>query len=111
MSDVTLTINRRAYKVACEDGQEDDLRSLGGLVEERVRALVDSMGQIGDQRLLVMASLLFADDAKGAREALKEAQDEVDALSAGKKAEDEAAGVIEDLAARIEALAGAIEKD
>ena len=111
MSDVTLTINRRAYKVACEDGQEDHLRGLGGLVEERVRALVDSMGQIGDQRLLVMASLLFADDAKGAREALKEAQDEVDALSAGKKAGDEAAGAIEDLAARIEALAGAIEKD
>ena len=111
MSDVTLTINRRAYQVACEDGQEDHLRVLGGLVEERVRELVDSMGQIGDQRLLVMASLLFADDARGAREALKKAQDKVDALSAGKKAEDEAAGAIEDLAARIEALAGAIEKD
>ncbi|MYF08556.1 MAG: cell division protein ZapA, partial [Rhodospirillaceae bacterium] len=26
MSDVTLTINRRPYKVACEDGQEDHLR-------------------------------------------------------------------------------------
>lgn len=111
MSDVTLTINRRAYQVACEDGQEDDLRSLGRLVEERVEELVDSMGQIGDQRLLVMASLLFADDAKGAREALKKAQDKVDALDAGKKADDEAAGAIEDLAARIEALAGAIEKD
>lgn len=111
MSDVTLTINRRAYKVACEDGQEDHLRSLGRLVEERVGELVDSMGQIGDQRLLVMASLLFADDAKGARDALKAAQDKADTLSAGKEAEDEAAGAIEDLAARIEALAGAIEKD
>ena len=111
MSDVTLTINRRPYKVACEDGQEDHLRSLGRLVEERIGELVESMGQIGDQRLLVMASLLFADDAKGARDALKEAQDKADALGAGKKAEDEAAGAIEDLAARIEALAGAIEKD
>lgn len=111
MSDVTLTINRRAYKVACEDGQEDHLRSLGRLVEERVGELVDSMGQIGDQRLLVMASLLFADDANGARDALNAAQDKADALSAGKEAEDEAAGAIEDLAARIEALAGAIEKD
>lgn len=111
MSDVTLTINRRPYKVACEDGQEDHLRSLGRLVEERVGELVESMGQIGDQRLLVMASLLFADEAKGARDALKEAQDKADALGAGKKAEDEAAGAIEDLAARIEALAGAIEKD
>ena len=111
MSDVTLTINRRPYKVACEDGQEDHLRSLGRLVEERVGELVESMGQIGDQRLLVMVSLLFADDAKGARDALKEAQDKADALDAGKKAEDEAAGAIEDLAARIEVLAGAIEKD
>ena len=111
MSDVTLTINRRPYKVACEDGQEDHLRSLGRLVEERIGELVESMGQIGDQRLLVMASLLFADEAKGARDALKEAQDKADALGAGKKAEDEAAGAIEDLAARIEALAGAIEKD
>ena len=111
MSDVTLTINRRPYKVACEDGQEDHLRCLGRLVEERVGELVESMGQIGDQRLLVMASLLFADDAKGARDALKEAQDKADALGAGKNAEDEAAGAIEDLAARIEALAGAIEKD
>ena len=111
MSDVTLTINRRAYKVACDDGQEDHLRSLGRLVEERVGELVESMGQIGDQRLLLMASLLFADDANGTRDALKAAQDKADALSAGKKAEDEAAGAIEDLAAKIEALAGAIEKD
>ena len=111
MSDVTLTINRRAYPVACEDGQEDHVRSLGRLIEERVEELVESMGQIGDARLLVMASLLFADDAKGAREALQEAQDKVDALSADRKAEDEVAGAIEDLTARIEALAGAIEKD
>ncbi len=111
MSDVTLTINRRAYQVACEDGQEDHLRGLGRLVEKRVGELIESMGQIGDQRLLVMASLLFADDAKGARDALQEAQDKAAALSAGKMAEDEVAGAIEDLAARIEALAGAIEKD
>ncbi len=111
MSDVTLTINRRAYTVACEDGQEDHLRGLGRLVEERVEELIGSMGQIGDQRLLVMASLLFADDAKASREALQDAQEKADALSAAKAAEDEAASAMEDLAARIEELAGAIEKD
>ncbi len=111
MSDVTLTINRRAYTVACEDGQEDRLRGLGRLVEERVEELIGSMGQIGDQRLLVMASLLFADDAKASREALQDAQEKADALSAAKAAEDEAASAMEDLAARIEELAGAIEKD
>lgn len=111
MSDVTVTINSRAFQVACEDGQEDHLRGLGRLVAERVEDLVGSMGQIGDQRLLVMASLLLADDAQGARRQLEEAQEKVDAMSAGKAAENEAAGAIEELAARIEELAGAIEKD
>ena len=58
-----------------------------------------------------MASLLLADDAQGARQQLKEAQEKVDAMSANEAAEHEAAGTIEDLAARIEELAGAIEKD
>ena len=58
MSDVTVTINRRAYRVACEDGQENHLRGLARLVEERVDELVGSMGQVGDQRLLLMASLV-----------------------------------------------------
>ncbi len=111
MSDVTLTVNRRAYTVACEDGQEDHLRGLGRLVEERVGELVGSMGQVGDRRLLVMASLLFADEAKTSREALQDAQEKADALSAAKATEEEAADAMEDLAARIEALAGAIEKD
>lgn len=111
MSDVTVTINRRAYQVACEDGQEEHLRGLGRLVAERVEDLVGSMGQIGDQRLLVMASLLLADDAEGARKQLAKAQKKMDAMSAREAAENEAADAIDDLAARIEELAGAIAKD
>ena len=111
MSDVTVTINRRAYRVACEDGQENHLRGLARLVEERVDELVGSMGQIGDQRLLVMASLLFADEAQGARQSQKETQDKLDSIAANETAEEEAAGAIEALAVRIDDLAGAIEKD
>ena len=111
MSDVTVTINRRAYRVACEDGQENHLRGLARLVEERVDELVGSMGQIGDQRLLVMASLLFADEAQGARQSQKEMQDKLDSIAANESAEEKAAEAIEAMAARIEAMAGAIEKD
>lgn len=125
MSVVRLTINRRDYPIDCEDGQEDRVRSLGRLIDERVGELVEAEGQAGDTQLLVMASLLFADEAsvakeaqdeaRDAREALKEAQDKVVALnaanSAAKLAEDEAAGVIENMAAMIESLADAIEKD
>ena len=91
MSDVTVTINRRAYRVACEDGQENHLRGLARLVEERVDELVGSMGQIGDQRLLVMASLLFADEAQGARQSQKEMHDKLDSIAANESAEEKAA--------------------
>ena len=62
MSQVSITINKRTYTVACDDGQEGHLHSLAANVDGRIAELVAGMGQIGDQRLLVMASLLLADE-------------------------------------------------
>jgi len=111
MSDVTVTINRRSYQIACDDGQEDHLRGLAKLVDKRVEELVTAMGQIGDQRLLVMASLLLADEVQDVRQNLEDTRDKLDVLSAGDIVERRAAGAIEEMAAKIEAMAGQIEKD
>lgn len=111
MSDVTVTINRRSYQIACDDGQEEHLRSLAHIVDKRVDELVTAMGQIGDQRLLVMASLLLADEVQDVRQNLQNAQDTIDKTATGDIAERQAATAIEEMAAKIEALAGAIEKD
>ena len=111
MSDVNVMINRRSYQIACDDGQEDHLRGLAALVDQRVDELVSTMGQIGDQRLLVMASLLLADEVKDVRQNLQQAQDKLDTTASGTVAERQAASAIEDMAAKIEALAGTIEKD
>jgi len=111
MTDVNVMINRRSYQIACDDGQEDHLRSLAALVDQRVDELVSTMGQIGDQRLLVMASLLLADEVKDVRQNLQQAQDKLDTTASGTVAERQAASAIEDMAAKIEALAGTIEKD
>ena len=62
MAQVSITINGRGYQIACDDGQEEHLRRLAAYVDRRVAELVAAMGQIGDQRLLVMASLLVADE-------------------------------------------------
>ena len=111
MSDVTVTINRRSYQIACDDGQEEHLRSLAGIVDTKVDELVTAMGQIGDQRLLVMASLLLADEIQDIRQTLHASTEKASALANGGAAEREAASAIEQMAAKIEALAGAIEKD
>ena len=62
MAEVEVTINGRKYQIACDDGQEAHLLQLGEYIERRVQELVATVGQVGDSRLLVMTSLLVADE-------------------------------------------------
>ena len=66
MAEVTLIINAREYKVTCDDGQERHLIDLAKIIEDRVKGLVASVGQVGEARLLMMASLLITDELKSA---------------------------------------------
>ena len=62
MAQIMVKINGRAYPVACEDGQEDHVAKLAGYIDAKVGELVGQVGQVGEARLLVMASLLLADE-------------------------------------------------
>lgn len=109
MGQVAVTVNGHSYQITCDDGQEDHLRALAGLVDTRVGELVASVGQVGDMRLLVMTSLLLADEAGEAKESLL-------ALRAGEEKAGEKthrdetvlATGIETLAERIEAITEAL---
>lgn len=72
MAQVTVRINGRAYQVACEDGQEAHLDKLAAYIDQRVADLVKDVGQVGDARLLVMTSLLIADELADAYDELEE---------------------------------------
>lgn len=61
MRDVEITINRRPFRIACEEDQEPRLRALAKYVDHEVQGLAEQLGQIGDDRLLVMVALLLAD--------------------------------------------------
>jgi cell division protein ZapA len=62
MAQVEIRINSRPYRISCDDGQEEHLTRLAEFVDKRVQELVASIGQVGEDRLLVMASLLIADE-------------------------------------------------
>jgi cell division protein ZapA len=62
MSQVTVTINGRKYDISCDNGEEAHLTQLAEYVDRRVGELVTKVGQVGDARLLVMTSLLCADE-------------------------------------------------
>lgn len=64
MAQVTLMVNGRNYEVACGDGEEERIRSLSREIDARVRAMADAVGQVGEARLLLMTSLILADEMK-----------------------------------------------
>ncbi len=104
MAEVTLFLNGRGYRIACADGQEPHIEKLGRYIDGKVQELVNQSGQIGDARLLAMASLMIADE-------LAEARGGIDATSspASSKPTDAAAQAIEAAAKRIDALAARLE--
>ena len=117
MSDVTIEINGRAYQIACEDGQEDHLQRLAEFLEKRLQDVASTVGEVGQERLLVMAGLLIADElsdllaeidearANPSPETVRHLQDE-----ASEKAEAKAVHIFELLAERLETIAETIEQ-
>jgi cell division protein ZapA len=105
MAQVTVTINGRAYPVACNEGEEQRIAELARYIDGKVKAFAKDLGQIGEARLLVLAALILADELADAQVAPGRPQaGNGAAIDDGKLA----AG-IETLAQRIEAIAVRLE--
>ncbi|WP_022722119.1 cell division protein ZapA [Rhodopseudomonas sp. B29] len=77
---VSVTINGRQYRMACEVGQEPQLLSLADHLEARIQSLRGRFGEIGDARLTVMAALMMADELLETQNRLAALTQEVEAL-------------------------------
>jgi len=62
MAQVSVTINGRQFRMACEEGQEERLGALARELDARIETLRGKFGEIGDTRLTVMAALTIADE-------------------------------------------------
>jgi len=68
MSQVSVSIDGRKYRLACNEGEEARLESLAGMIDEKIGQMRASFGEIGDQRLVIMAALTIADNLTEARD-------------------------------------------
>ncbi len=59
---VNVMVNARAYTIACDEGEEGHLKELAAHVDDKVRELVGLVGQVGDQKLMLMAAVLITDE-------------------------------------------------
>jgi cell division protein ZapA len=105
---VNLTINSRPFAVACDDGQEGRIRRLGQYIDAKVMEFVGNIGQVGEARLLLLAALVIADELADANEALRLERSGARAAEAA-AATEAAAGGINGIAQRVEAIAARLE--
>ena len=119
MSQVTITVGGRNYRLSCDEGEEPHLAGLGEKLDTMITELRDAFGEIGDQRLTVMAAILALDrldeaekkaepvgaDNSSGRETRNES------VGRAKQLEERFAGALETAAARIEGLVSEIQAE
>ncbi len=110
MSQVSVTINGRQFRMACEDGQEAHLMDLARDLDTRIEGLRGKFGEIGDTRLTVMAALTIADSLAETNQRIKRLEEEVAAMQEARAAAAERARDVQaSVAAAFTAAAERIE--
>ena len=117
MATVTVSINNRNYRMACDDGQEEHLTRLAKELDQRIAQLRGDFGEIGDMRLTVMAALIVADELTEQSQRIRRVEDELAALQdarmvasdRAKATESAIATAFNSAAERIERLARALD--
>jgi cell division protein ZapA len=117
VAQVSVSINGRNYRMACDDGQEGHLTQLAQDLDQRIARLRNDFGEIGDMRLTIMAALLIADEMNEQVNRLRRVEEECAALQdarvvaadRAKATESAIAAAFNAAAERIESLAKVLD--
>ena len=108
MAQVTVVINGRQYRLACEEGQEAHLKRLAEDLDRRIGGLRKQFGEIGDTRLTIMAALMVSDEVTESGTKLRKLEEELATLNQARIASAEHAQATQ--AAIVAALNSAAER-
>ncbi|ENN87324.1 hypothetical protein RHSP_26176 [Rhizobium freirei PRF 81] len=112
MAQVTVTIDGKAYRMACEEGQEDHLTDLATRFDRYVLHLKSQFGEIGDLRLTVMAGIMITDEVAELTRRVSSLEAELESLTSNRdttmaanaRAEETLASVIDEVTTRIQGI-------
>lgn len=119
MAQVTVTIDGKSWRMACDEGQEEHLTDLAGRFDRYVTHLKGEFGEIGDQRLTVMAGIMVMDELSELQRRVMGLESEIatlrktrdDALVKADKNDAALTGALAGLAERMERLAQKLNAD
>lgn len=95
MAHVIVEVNGRPYTMQCPDGEEDHLRELARLLDSEVVRIKQSVGSVGDIRILVMSGLMVADRLSEAIRRIEALEEEVRELLDSRAAMEASSGALE----------------
>ena len=61
MPEVAINLGDKKFTVTCQPGEESALESAASLLNEEASYLVSEIGQLSEQKLLLMSGLMLAD--------------------------------------------------
>ena len=62
MANVNIKFNNKDYLLSCDDGQEESLKSLTKFLDKKYNELKDKLGNIGENKLLLITTIQLIDD-------------------------------------------------
>ncbi len=81
MANINIKFNGKEYLLSCEDGQEEHLEQLSNHLNEKFSNLKNSLGNIGENKLLLITSITIMDEYFETKKKIKESKEELKNLT------------------------------
>ena len=81
MANVSIKFNKKDYLLSCDDGQEANLKELANHLDKKYTELRKDLGNIGENRLLLITAIKIVDDYFDLFKKLKNTKNDFQELS------------------------------
>ena len=81
MANVNIKFNGKDYLLSCDDGQEESLKKLTSFLDKRYLELKNKLGNIGENKLLLITAIKLIDEHFDLRRRVKDQKDKLEGLS------------------------------
>ena len=81
MANVNIKFNGKDFLLSCDDGQEEHLEELSISLNQRFSDLKDNLGNIGENKLLLISSIKIMDEYFETKKKIEDKKGELKELS------------------------------
>jgi len=81
MANVNVKFNNKDYLLSCDDGQEENLKKLAGHLDTKYDELKKDLGNIGENKLLLITAIQMVDDYFDLFQKVKNTKNDFEKLS------------------------------